>query len=393
MSIKEKHNLSDEQWNRVIGRVSDSTGIGEEKIAKKLSPGQEAFLYSAGAGIASAGIAYAVPAAIEAVREARIRGNRDKYIGQMKKVHPELRNMNKDDLNIAYNSIAASTPNVLKDPLLGGQTLKQFAQYRRADVTTLNEISRLQNNRPMDQAMINATNFLAQGVGKGVEAVKLEKDRLEESQYRRDLDKKKFELDTFKVRTLEQSKLDAQLDAAKYKKDRDVDLDKRYEQELKYKKSRDQQADTFNRRDYAMKEKQLKQQMDIHNMGREDRKYDSLYRRSRDTAQDAYRRKRDDAQDEYRRKRDTVLDKRYDVENAYNKDRDALRDAQWQIQNHEKLIGREQYDKDGDYIGVEGGVLNYLPAHHRLNPFGSDGIDAQQKRISDAIGRIDKKKK
>lgn len=330
MTIKDKYDLNDDQWNRVVGRVSDSTLLDEEKIAK-LSEGQKAFLYSAGAGLASAGIAYAVPAAIEAVREARIRNNRDKYIGQMKKVHPELKNMNKDDLHIAYNSIAASTPNVLKDPLLGGQTLKQFAQYRRADVTTLNEISRLQNNRPMDQAMLNATNFLAQGVGKGVEAIKLEKDRLDEFRYREALDDKKFKLEEYRVKTVEDRKMQAQENALSYKKTRDKELDQRYEDEAEERKRRyviqDQQQRADRRSRERMHRENLKMQKDqYHSKG--------FYSQMQEERAEAREKREQTLFDERNR--------RQIAEDAYRKDRDAIADARYQIAQHINLENRRK---------------------------------------------------
>jgi hypothetical protein len=65
----------------------------------------------------------------------------------MKKVHPDMRDIPQKDLLVAYNSLAHHTPDILADPLLGGQTLKQMAQYRVADVNTLGAIAKIKESR------------------------------------------------------------------------------------------------------------------------------------------------------------------------------------------------------------------------------------------------------
>jgi hypothetical protein len=152
--LKEKYGLDDSAVAAVFQRTADSIGV--EKIAFDWSP-------VAGA-VGAAAVTYAIPAAVQAVREAKIRANRDKYIEEMKKVHPDMRSIPTQDLHVAYNSMAQHTPDVLTDPLLGGQTLKQMAQFRMANVSALNEISRLRGQRPLDAALGDSTKALASGV-------------------------------------------------------------------------------------------------------------------------------------------------------------------------------------------------------------------------------------
>lgn len=152
--LKAKYGLDDSALAAVYQRTADSVGV--EKIAFDWAP-------VAGA-VGAAAVTYAVPAAIDAVRAARVRANRDKYLNEMKQVHPDMRSIPTQDLHIAYNSMAQHTPDVLSDPLLGGQTLKQMAQFRMANVSSLNEISRLRGQRPLDAALTESTKHLARGL-------------------------------------------------------------------------------------------------------------------------------------------------------------------------------------------------------------------------------------
>ena len=159
MSIQTKYNLSDEEMFNVIQEVAYSTGEPLEKVASAA----DHFIYPIAAGAAAAGVSYALPAAIEAMQNARVRNNKDDYIRAMKKVHPDLRELAKEDIDVAYNSLAQHTPDVLRDPLLGGQTLKQFAKYRMADVKTLGEISKLRGDRSHLEAS-NPVDYLSEGI-------------------------------------------------------------------------------------------------------------------------------------------------------------------------------------------------------------------------------------
>ena len=167
MSIADKHNLTETQIEEIIQRVSNSTGTPLEKVASAA----ENFVYPIAAGAAAAGVSYALPAAIEAMQNARVRNNKEEYIRAMKKVHPDLKELAKEDIDVAYNSLAQHTPDVLRDPLLGGQTLKQFAKYRMADVKTLGEISKLRGRAAQLDAR-NPMDYLGSGVDSGIRGLR-----------------------------------------------------------------------------------------------------------------------------------------------------------------------------------------------------------------------------
>jgi hypothetical protein len=172
----------------------------QEKIA--LSETTRALATPIVAGLAAGSVAYGLPAAVDKVREVRVRRNRDKYITAMKDVHPDLKGIPKKDLYIAYNSMAMHSPHVLRDPLLGGQELLRMSKYRQADVNSLNEINKLRGNSMMDQAFMNATNFVASGVSEGFRGYQAQrvadqdqKYREKMDQFRQNMDVAKFELE------------------------------------------------------------------------------------------------------------------------------------------------------------------------------------------------------
>ena len=126
--------------------------MSEQEKTAKLSETQRAFITPLVGGVAAGGVAFGLPAALDKVREVRVKRNRDKYISAMKDVHPDLKGINKKDLHVAYNSMAMHSPHVLRDPLLGGQTLR-MSKYRQADVNSLNEINKLRGNSMMDRRL------------------------------------------------------------------------------------------------------------------------------------------------------------------------------------------------------------------------------------------------
>lgn len=114
------------------------------KTASGMSEASKAMLYGIGSGIATAGISYGVPAAIESMRNARVRSNRDKLVGQMARAFPEIKNYSRRDVDLVFNSLAMHSPRVLKDPLVGGQTMLEALQRgNRMDVGALSSISKL----------------------------------------------------------------------------------------------------------------------------------------------------------------------------------------------------------------------------------------------------------
>lgn len=199
-----------------------------EKTA--LSETGRAFVTPIIGGVAAAGVAYGLPAAIDKVREIRVRRNRDEYIDEMKKVFPDLKGIPKKDLHVAYNSIAMHSPHVLRDPLLGGQTLKSMANYRQADVNALNEINKLRGNNMMDQAILNASNAAAGGVAEGFKGYQAQRVADQDSEYRARMDAQRYAMDGDRL-SLERNKFrhtqdrDTARDA--YQKDRDAVTDAR----------------------------------------------------------------------------------------------------------------------------------------------------------------------
>lgn len=199
-----------------------------EKTA--LSETARAFTTPIIGGVAAAGVAYGLPAAIDKIREVRVRRSRDEYISEMRKVFPELKDIPKKDLHVAYNSIAMHSPHVLRDPLLGGQTLRSMANYRQADVNALNEINKLRGNNMMDQAILNATNAVSSGVSEGFKGYQAQRIADQDQAYRERMDNHRMRMDNEKAR-LERERLnytrgrDRQRDA--YQADRDATLDAR----------------------------------------------------------------------------------------------------------------------------------------------------------------------
>ena len=168
----------------------------QEKIA--LSDTSRAFVTPIVGGLAAGSIAYGLPAAVDKVRDVRIRKNRDKYIKAMKEVHPDLRGMDKKDLHIAYNSLSMHAPHVLKDPLLGGQELLRMTRYRQADLNSLNEMNKLRGTSMVDQAFMNATNFVASGIGEGFKGYQAQRNADADQKYREKMDKFRMEMDQAK---------------------------------------------------------------------------------------------------------------------------------------------------------------------------------------------------
>jgi hypothetical protein len=229
--------------------------MNQEKVA--LSETGRAFVTPIIGGIAAAGVAYGLPAAIEKIREVRVRNNRDKYIGEMQKVFPDLKEIDKKDLQVAYNSIAMHSPHVLRDPLLGGQTLKSMANYRQADVNALNEINKLRGNNMMDQALLNASNVVSSGVAEGFKGYQTQRGADQEQAYRvkidtarADMDRAKFELETDKWT----HKKTTDHDGTGYQKDRDAVADAR-------ETVRDAARDTQFSMTYQQKEDTAKEQI------------------------------------------------------------------------------------------------------------------------------------
>ena len=145
--------------------------MAEYLIKESMSDAGKAFMYTLGGGMASAGVAYGVPAALEAVQGARIRANKDKLVNKMKAAHPDLKNYSKKDMDLVYNSLAMHAPRVLKDPLVGGQVmLEALRRGNHMDIGQLGNVSKMTGGSGITESQRDAANILAQQVGRGAES-------------------------------------------------------------------------------------------------------------------------------------------------------------------------------------------------------------------------------
>ena len=81
-SISKKYGLNALNAGHLNNRV-DNILHGLEKEAA--SEAGKAFMYTLGGSMAGAAVAYGVPAALQGVRNARVRANKDKLIANMKR--------------------------------------------------------------------------------------------------------------------------------------------------------------------------------------------------------------------------------------------------------------------------------------------------------------------
>lgn len=164
--ISKRHGLTGEQRRELRERVDSIVG-GLQKEA--VSDAGRAFMYTLGGSTAGAAVAYGVPAAISAVRNSRIRANRDRLVQRMMKAHPELRNYSKRDIDLVFNSLAHHAPRMLEDPLLGGQVMLDALQRgNRMDISTLSNVSKLTGGSGLAEHETAATKMLGEGVREGV---------------------------------------------------------------------------------------------------------------------------------------------------------------------------------------------------------------------------------
>lgn len=163
--ISKRYGLTAEQRGQVRDRVGS---ILEGMTKEAVSDAGRAFMYTLGGSTAGAAVAYGVPAAVSAVRNSRIRANREKLIGEMAKAHPEIRNYSKRDVELVFNSLALHAPRMLEDPLLGGQVMLDALQRgNRMDVSTLSNVSKLTGGSGLQGHESDAATMLAKGTQEG----------------------------------------------------------------------------------------------------------------------------------------------------------------------------------------------------------------------------------
>ena len=276
-----------------------------------------------------------------------------------------MKEIPKGDLHIAYNSMAIHTPEVLKDPLMGGQTLKRMARHRMADVNALNEISRLRGTNPLDQALTSATQAFATGVGTGITDIRKQQQADADFAYRKKMDDLRIQMDREKHK-LEQSKFDytqrkdkQQFDYRKgrddkqdaYQKDRDAKADaqtavsnafKRTDQKLQadkftYSKTRDRLSDTRYEAEQTYRKEQDKKTRRQQGRDYALRKEQFSYKKK----EDKKRVRRENRADRYRRSRDALADTRYTQERAYQSAQDKEKNR---VARANLAINKKKYD-------------------------------------------------
>ena len=146
------------------------TKLAQNLTKEAVSDAGKAFLYTLGGGLASAGVAYGVPAALESVNNAKVRVNKEKYLSKMRSAHPEIKNYSKKDIDLVYNSLSMHAPRVLKDPLVGGQVvLEALRRGNHMDLGQLNNVSKMTGGSGITEHQRDAANIMAQQVGRASE--------------------------------------------------------------------------------------------------------------------------------------------------------------------------------------------------------------------------------
>jgi hypothetical protein len=153
-------------------RVSGMVHLLEKQASSSAGKGflsseaGKAFMWSLGGGVASAGVAYGIPAALEGTRNARVRASKDKYVARMRSAHPELKNFSKRDVDLVYNSLSLHAPKVLKDPLVGGQVMVEaLRRGNHMDLGQLANVSKMTGGTGISEQERDAANMLARQIG------------------------------------------------------------------------------------------------------------------------------------------------------------------------------------------------------------------------------------
>jgi len=162
--ISKRYGLTAAQRRDMSSRV-DGIFSDMEKGASGLGT---AFIAALGASAAGAAVSYGVPAAVTAMRESRTRANRDRLVEMMCRAHPEIRNYQRREIDLVYNSLSMHSPRVLEDPLLGGQLmLDALRRGNYMDVGQLANISKLTGGSGLQEHEREAVRVLGTGMTQG----------------------------------------------------------------------------------------------------------------------------------------------------------------------------------------------------------------------------------
>jgi hypothetical protein len=175
-SISKKYGLNAPQRRSLNNRVDSILDSLEKEAASEAG---KAFMYTLGGSMAGAAVAYGVPAAVQGLRNARVRANKDKLIEQMKRANPEIRNYSKRDIDLVYNSLAMHAPRVLEDPLLGSQVMADaLRRGNNMDIGALSNVSKLTGGSGLQEHERDAVGVLSGGVARGAEGVAKERYKI-----------------------------------------------------------------------------------------------------------------------------------------------------------------------------------------------------------------------
>ena len=147
----------------------------------------KAVMWGLGTGLASAAVAYGLPAALMSIKDARVRANRDTLLKKMMAANPELSNYPRRDIDLVFNSLAMHAPDILRDPLVGGQVMEDaLRRGNRMDIGALNNVSRLGGGsglRQHEQVAVDQITGSVRDTGKGMLKADKESGREKKSHY------------------------------------------------------------------------------------------------------------------------------------------------------------------------------------------------------------------
>jgi hypothetical protein len=261
MSILDKYNLTEEQRDRVMTKVASTISeLQKTDTLEKVAVDWHSPIAQTGLALAATavgtGISMGVPKLVDAIRAASIRRNKDEYLKAMKDAHPELKNVSQRDLDLAYNSMAMHSPGVIKDPLLGGQVMKEITG--RAMRWDLNQYSTL--NRTAGGGLADYEHQALQQFGKGVGNLtnvyydaSAKADQAKRDQERLNLSQQVHTYNTQKDQRAEQF----QKDQFDYRKTQDSAADAFNKEKFQFEKDKNTEAKAYQDKQLANQDRQF----------------------------------------------------------------------------------------------------------------------------------------
>lgn len=161
MSVLNKYNFPKHVEDRVLTKVAHTIQqLHESGHIKTASKAGNILL----GGLAAGATAYSIPKVFSALESARIRAKKQSIIADMKRVHPDLNMYAARDIDIAFNSLLIHSPQVLEDPLVGGQMLRDMVQRGSADLNQLRTANQIGSDG-LSNSDLEAIKHISMGVG------------------------------------------------------------------------------------------------------------------------------------------------------------------------------------------------------------------------------------